>query len=35
MLGRLTGKGKDNDLLVGPFLGGVEVDGDTARLDVL
>jgi hypothetical protein len=32
---RLTREGKNDDLLVGPFLGGGEVDGDTAGLDVL
>jgi hypothetical protein len=29
-----TGKSEEDDLLVGPLLGGVVVDGDTARGDL-
>jgi hypothetical protein len=32
--GEGTGEREDDDLLVGPFLGGVVVDGDTAGSDV-
>lgn len=32
--GEGTGEGKEDDLLVGPLLGGVVVDGDTASGDV-
>lgn len=31
--GEGTGEGEEDDLLVGPLLGGVVVDGDTARGD--
>ena len=33
--GESTGEGEEDDLLVGPLLGGVVVDGDTARGDAL
>lgn len=33
--GESTGEGEEDDLLVGPLLGGVVVDGDTASLDLL
>ena len=32
--GEGTGEGEDDDLLVGPLLGGVVVNGDTAGSDV-
>lgn len=32
--GESTGEGEEDDLLVGPLLGGVVVDGDTARGDL-
>lgn len=30
----LTGNGKENNTLIGPFLGGVELDGDTAGVNI-
>ena len=30
-----TGKSEEDDLLVGPLLGGVVVDGDTASVELL
>lgn len=32
--GESTGEGEEDDLLVGPLLGGVVVDGDTASSDL-